>query len=183
MKMPALALAFGLAATALVSGCSGISVSTDFDPKVDFSAFKTYGWHAAPAGAAPNPLVDARIRRAVDDALPARGYRAAASPAEADFLVAHRTAVQQRIEVSPSSAAVGYRSGRWGAAVGTGADVRTYDEGTLVLDFVDAKSKELVWRGTASGTVHGDLTPEEREARIREAVTKLLEKFPPGRKP
>ncbi len=47
----------------------------------------------------------------------------------------------------------------------------------MILDFVDAESKELFWRGWATSAV-GDR--ENAEARIREVVETLLEEFPPS---
>jgi hypothetical protein len=46
----------------------------------------------------------------------------------------------------------------------------------LILDFVDSKSKELFWRGMATGVVAG-AGGDEKE--LNEAVNKMLEKFPP----
>jgi hypothetical protein len=47
-----------------------------------------------------------------------------------------------------------------------------------VLDFVDAKKKELVWRGTASGVIDPGKTAEQ----INEVITKMLENFPPPKR-
>ena len=157
------------------AGCSSISTSTDYDPKADFSRLRTYEWHPGqPSG--PDTLTASRIARAVEDGLRARGYtRAAGAPA--DFQVAYHVWVGQRVEEVPSSAySYGWRSGY-------GTEVRTYDEGTLVLDVIDPVAKTLLWRGTAKSAVDPDRTPEEREAKIREAVQKLLADFPPGGKP
>ena len=52
-------------------------------------------------------------------------------------------------------------------------------EGTLVLDFLDAKTKSLVWHATASGAVRPTASPEEQQQRINEVITQLLARFPP----
>lgn len=52
-----------------------------------------------------------------------------------------------------------------------------YDEGTLVLDFVDAKSKKLVWRGTATDVISQD--EKEVNKAIKRAVQKMISKYPP----
>jgi hypothetical protein len=59
-----------------------------------------------------------------------------------------------------------------------GVDTYEYEVGTLVLDFVDAKKRELVWRGTASGVIDPGKTAEQ----INEVVAKMLENFPPPKK-
>jgi hypothetical protein len=55
--------------------------------------------------------------------------------------------------------------------------------GTLIIDLVDAKAKQLVWRGTARDTIDQDATPEERDKNIKNALNKLFENFPPQQKP
>ena len=157
------------------AGCSSVSVSTDYDPQTDFSRLKTYDWMPGRPPLGSDTLTSSRIQRAVDDGLRARGYVKASRP---DFHVAYQVSVGQRVESIPSSDyAYGWRRSY---SMSGGTEVRTYDEGTLILDVVDPASKTLLWRGTARSVVEPGLMPEEREAKIREAVEKLLEEFPPG---
>jgi hypothetical protein len=54
-----------------------------------------------------------------------------------------------------------------------------YDAGTLLIDLVDARTNRLVWRGWAEGSVDGVIDNQEwMEARIDEAVTRILERLP-----
>jgi hypothetical protein len=55
----------------------------------------------------------------------------------------------------------------------------TYTMGTLVLDFFDNGSKELVWRGLAEGKIHEANTPQERQERANLAIEKIMDQFPP----
>jgi hypothetical protein len=57
-----------------------------------------------------------------------------------------------------------------------------YQEGTLVLDFIDAESKKLIWRGTAKAYLEKEQTPEELDKIVNEAVEKILMNFPPSPK-
>lgn len=157
----------------LAAGCSPISVSHDYDSREDFSRLKTWSWvkpDQAQGGASSeiSSLNQDRIRRAVHDELGFKGYSLVNS--NPDFLVQTYTSVGQRIEVEP-----GYQWGWYGN------EVQVYDEGTLVIDVFQAKEKRLVWRGTASEVVdpRSNLSPEERDARIQEAVQKVLADFPP----
>lgn len=52
-----------------------------------------------------------------------------------------------------------------------------YQEGTLILDFIDATTGNQVWRGAAIGGLE-NLTPEAAEARIEQAVQAIFKKFP-----
>ena len=50
--------------------------------------------------------------------------------------------------------------------------------GTLVVDIFDAKSKQLLWRGTAQDELKDK--PEQREKQIEKGTKKLFKDFPPG---
>jgi hypothetical protein len=162
-------------------GCSSISTTADFDPATDFSKYKTWAWmDEGPANPKIDQLTDGRIRTATEAELGRRGL-GRADKDKADFHVKYHAAVQQKIESRPTTVSVGYGF-RYGSVGMSSSNVYTYNEGTLVLDFVDPKAKDLVWRGTAAGTVDPSRTPEERTARIQEAVWKILDQYPPKRK-
>jgi hypothetical protein len=50
------------------------------------------------------------------------------------------------------------------------------------LDFQDARSRSLIWKGTASAAIKGSSSPEDQQARITRVVTEILAEFPPGHK-
>ena len=89
-----------LAAALLVSACAyGPTVRTDFDPAANFHAYRSYSWVDTAVPQGMNPLMFARVRASIDQALAARGYTHATP---GDF------AISFTIEVIRSSAA-----GRW----------------------------------------------------------------------
>jgi hypothetical protein len=55
----------------------------------------------------------------------------------------------------------------------------TYDEGTLVLDVVDAESGKLIWSGSVTDKASFSLSPEKEEAEISKAVSEIPKAFPP----
>jgi len=118
------------------------------------------------------------VREAVERTLGARGYRRVPT-GEGDFGVGYHAAIQGKIDVQTIDRYYGYGYGGWYGGYGTETYVRQYDEGTLILDIVDSRSQQLTWRGTAQAEVHADRTPEERTARIQEAVDRMLAQFPP----
>ena len=170
----------GLVVLLVGLGCSGITTSADYDPAADFSRMKSWAWFE---GGPPQPkldsLTDGRIRSSVEGELGARGLPKTEA-AKADFLVQYHAAVQRKVEARPTTVSVGY-GWRYGAIGMSSSEIHTYDEGTLVVDFIDPQKKELVWRGTARAAVDPSRTPEEKSARIREAVQRILEQFPPKR--
>jgi hypothetical protein len=60
--------------------------------------------------------------------------------------------ILERFIVKRKVAACGARLSRVGLRPRS-VDVNQYTEGTLIVDMVEAASKQLVWRGTATGTI------------------------------
>ena len=52
-------------------------------------------------------------------------------------------------------------------------------EGQIVLDFVDPKSKSLLWRATGAGSAKPAHSPEEQQERIDQIIGEMLAGFPP----
>jgi hypothetical protein len=169
---------FGLAL--LFFSCSSIKVMTDYDRQADFTKYKTYQWFdakdkAAKAGEMSNTLTAKRIHRAVETELGAKGYDQVSL--DPDFYVIFHTEVKDRVDVDE----YGYTYGPWARPVPgyrREIDVNYYQEGTLILDIIDADSKELAWRGWGTGVVD----PQSAEKKINEAAKKILANFPPLKK-
>ncbi|MBT7303103.1 MAG: DUF4136 domain-containing protein [Victivallales bacterium] len=53
-----------------------------------------------------------------------------------------------------------------------------YHQGALIVDFVDAKSRTLLWRGSIMAHVGMQVTDREKTRRIRDAARILLAHFP-----
>lgn len=54
----------------------------------------------------------------------------------------------------------------------------SYEKGTLVIDVVDKKYKQFVWRGAADTVVRGKGDKEKAEKNIRKAVEQILKQLP-----
>jgi hypothetical protein len=59
---------------------------------------------------------------------------------------------------------------------------RTYTEGTLIIDAIDAETNQLIWRGSISGAIDN---PENLHKKVMKAVEIIFRKFPikPGSAP
>jgi len=165
----------------LAAGCSSVSVSHDFDSQTDFSNLRTYRWLAAPESTSDNvqkelqtnSLIESRVKSAVNRQLAAKGIRETTQ--DPDFLIAFHTGVQDKTDIQ----SWGYGYGYWGMR-GGGVSTIHYQEGTLILDFIDPKSKNLIWRGVGKKVVSQRTTPEKSEKEINQAVEKILKKYPPS---
>ena len=165
---------FILCILVFTASCSTISVHYDYDTGADFTRLKTYDWLPIPITVRANELTVKRAIEAVNRQLKAKGLRM--TSVNPDFLIALHGGKQTKLDITDW----GYSYGRHGRFRGGPIiDVYEYEEGTLILDFVDAQSKELIWRGKAQGEIDSHPTPEKQRKRINEAVSKILENFPP----
>lgn len=167
------------AALVLAACASTPTVHTDSDPNANFSSFRTYTWLARPEGVPP--LAAQRIVENVDAQLRAKGWTEAA---DGDVSIVAHVATQQRQTLDtmysgPAFAGWGWRGGWAGAGMGMSTTtVRNFTEGTLIIDMFDSKTKQAIWRGTASGTVPS--SPDQATAQIQAGVAKMFAGFPPG---
>ena len=189
----------GLFLAILSCGCSTMQVGSDYNPEADFSGMQAYAWSPGPQGVTDDPRIDddileERIRGAIDAQLALQGFTKASGDAP-DFLVGFHAAVSSKLEVTAINQHYGYAPG-WGASgfhYGGGGgyrnyvwgweppstNVRSFDQGSLIIDVVDPDSDQLIWRGTAQAEVNFGDDQGKREKRIQDAVAKILKKFPP----
>ena len=170
-------------AIVVFSSCSSVTVRTDHDPGTNFARYRTYALGPPSRNAlALSPSIRAQIESSIDQGLAARGIRRSGRP---DFYVAYHVTTQEQISVQTFHdwGRWSYGGPRWnsytlwrGSPITTSYVHRT-TVGTLVVDFVDARTDRAFWRGVATGTVRG---AESNRRKIADAVRQMLERFPPS---
>ena len=162
-----------------VIGCSRIyDVQYDYDQGKDFHQLKSYGWLPTPEEADIDDLTVARIQKTVNAELQDRGYRLVAQGP--DFLIAEHVGAEEKVQINNWGYTYGPYHGYWGGYWGHGGvSEYRYEEGTLILDFIDAGTHNLIWRGAAKAEIDRVNTPEKKDALVAEAVKKILKNFPP----
>ncbi len=169
-----------LSLVGLMVGCATIyDVSYDYDKQVDFAGLQRFEWLPVPEAAGMDGLVVDQIVETVNATLQSKGLtRTSDNP---DFLIAQHLGKADKVQVTNWGYGYGPYGGYWGGFYGPGGGVSTYEyeEGTLILDFVDATSKKLIWRGSAKAEIENVDTPKKREKIVNEAVQEILKKFPP----
>jgi hypothetical protein len=58
--------------------------------------------------------------------------------------------------------------------------VTSYEEGTLIVDLIDYKTKQLVWRGVATKALETNPTPEQMDRNMAAVIDALFSKYPPN---
>lgn len=161
-----------------LTSCSSLRVTTDYDTKADFKKYKTFAFYKKGIDkASVSDLDKKRIMRAIEAELTAKGFTKSSNP---DMLVSIFTKSRERINVRDNNFGWGWGWGYnpwfWGRQ---NINVNQYTEGTLFIDFIDKEKNELVWQGVGSGAMKMK-NPEKKEEKIKEFVSEILAKYPPG---
>lgn len=176
----------------ICGGCSTLNVSADYNPAYDFTKLKTYAWldsDKAPGNDARvnNDLIKDRVQVAVERTLTTRGY-VKTSPELADFNVSWLGAIDKKLQMesidhfySPYGYGALIRDPYWGASAMKTVTTREFEVGTLIVDILDPAGHKLIWRGTGKDRIRGTGDPEKITRGINEAVTAIMESFPPAK--
>lgn len=162
---------------------SAQKVSVGADPRVDLTRFRTYAWSRETTST--NPITNEIVVSSVDIQLAAKGLKKVDTDPELTVVVLGST--ESDIHVSNPSWSPSWNSIATGVAVSSQSWLVT--KGTLVVDILDTKTKNSLWRGTATQTLDrgptGDRAKDAKtvEKPIKNAVKKMFKQFPhPSRK-
>ena len=151
-----------------------------YGKNVDFNQFKTYAFQKSGIDKVEiSDLDKKRILRAIDEQMTAKGFTKSENP---DLLVNIFTKEREQVDVNQFNAGWGYGWGYgWNPYLwGGNTSVSSYVEGTLFIDLIDAKKKELIWQGQGVGVLTQNM--DKKEELIKEFVTKILAQYPPDKK-
>ena len=132
--------------------CSGLQVKTEQDWETDFSRYRTYTWRQG--AAARNPAVESQIQAAVDHELKFKGLQKVETES-ADLYVSTHASVEDEALLDEQS-------------------YPALPVGTLVIDLVDARSDERVWRGEAAKVMNSQVS----ESTLRRVVRDIFRHYP-----
>ena len=173
-----------LALAVLTAGCatnpSNANITFDYDTAANFAALRSFHWLPPAGNAAGDELLVKRIKTTLDMQLLDKGR--VPDEADPDFLIGMQLSGKTTYGGSTGvGVSVGIPVGRAGrVSVGGGkSQAIEKKEGQLVVDFVDAKTKSLLWRATASGAVNPQATPDQQQQRINAVIAEMLSHFPP----
>jgi hypothetical protein len=160
-----------------LTACSTLRTTTDYDRTADFGRFRVFD--VEKVSTRGNDLLGRRIQSALESEFTGKGLQE--SDRDPDLLVVAHTRLDQETAIYTYNTGWGWGWGwhHWHGGPGWGySTVEQIPVGTLIVDLVDAKSKQLVWRSTASDVIDPKATPEEREKNVTRAVSKMFETYP-----
>ena len=165
-------LAGGLALAVASCGVS-IRSSGSFIGDASTDRYTTFAWNqeadlvAGDARLENNRFFENRLHEAIDWELSLRGIRE--SESSPDLLVHHHLTLADHEFVTEVIDESGY----------TETEVFTYEEGTVVVHLVDARTGEGFWLGWAQANVEPALSgPENMQSWVYDIVSKMFEDWP-----
>jgi hypothetical protein len=160
-----------------LGACATMNVNSFHSRDANLKEYRTYDWAADDRLETGDPRLDnnpfflARVQHDVDKALAAKGFEKVAD--RAAMLIHYHAGVEQRVDLSNADPKYSENCNGCGPFV--------YDEGSLVIDFVDAGTGKLLWRGWAEGSIDGVVDRQDHmEEVVDRAVARILEKLPSG---
>jgi len=157
--------------------CNSVRVAADYDRSVNFSSYKSFGFfNEGIKKVKISDLDKRRILNAIEEELILKGLKKSDNP---DILVNIITKERQEINVYTQNFGMWGLGWGWGPSFGWNqTNVSNSTSGTLFIDFIDNKRKELVWQGIGEGYLTNRI--DLKENRIKEFVTSILSNYPPG---
>jgi hypothetical protein len=163
---------------------TGAKIRSNADASTDFTQYRSFAF-VSPLGtdrANYESLVSRALKSAARRELEARGL--GYDEAAPDLLVNFSGRLDEKLRVSPSPSLsvgmgyYGYRHGIYGTwPLYRETDVDQYTQGTLNVDVVDARRRQMVWEGVAVGRVT-QRTRDNLEAEINSVIPEIFAKFP-----
>ena len=175
----------------IMSACSSIKVTTDYDKTVDFTQLKTfeyYGW-AAESDKIINQLEKDRIEAAFGDEFKKRGLEYVESGG--DMIVVLFVMTENKTQYNATTTGMGYGGyggyygygpgWGWGPGMGMSMSSTTVSEynytvGTLVIDIYHAEGEKLIWESIGTKTV--DDNPQTREKNLPKHIAAIMAPYP-----
>jgi hypothetical protein len=156
-------------------------VYVDFDQEADFASYASFDWAPTPETSLEEaaPQLHSEIVSGIEGQLVDAGLvKANLMP---DLLVTYHTRIAGLVRLDAASYGYQYGPGwtwdpAWGGAAGDYSQkVRTYPQGSLIIDIWDLAAERVVWRGTVTGLVPEN--PDAAAAEIQAALQAIVERW------
>lgn len=164
---------FSIGILALVlASCNAYNVRTDYAPSVVFEDLKTYSIRTEDLKL--NDIDRDRVVNEIQKQLQLKSFQESSTP----DLIINIKAKHKKINTIHYPSMGFY--GMWGWGFGMGMHPRwssEHNEGSLVIDVVDAKTSKLIWQGMGEGVMVD--SPKRKQKQIPRLVGEILKDFPP----
>lgn len=187
-RLSALLVAF---CAVIFAGCSTQpQVQTDHQADFDFSSLKTFAVAETKQDSKESILVSPFTLSHIHSALEAelgKRYQSTVTGAKPDFIVSYHVVIEEKIDPRSYNDLYGFgyygRGYRYPYAYpyfyGPNTGVRVYNQGSLIVDVVDAKTEKPIWRGVSEKRLSRSMAPQQQREVLTGAVAEVVAQFPP----
>lgn len=169
-------LVFLFAATLGLTSCSPFQVKSDYAETANFNNYKTYKLRIDDLNL--NDIDKDRVLNEVSKQLQLKGLKVADAPDLIVNLKANHKNVKDIVEGNRYGMYGGFGYGGFGFGINRTFS-RNYNQGSLMIDLIDAQSQKLVWQGVGSG-ISVD-SPRSKQTQIPEIVAEIMANYPPNK--
>jgi len=170
-----------LVTLALFAGCSPFEkVYSEEEPGVNLYKYRTYNWsenatnHPGDQGPAwLNASTQTKIRTAIESQMGHYGFEPCVD--KPDLTLHYHVVIKNEVLYVHNWACMRQNGGPFEQCNRVRAV--QYREGTLILDFLDTKTGNQVWRGVVVGGLE-NIQDANADARIQTAAKAIFKKFP-----
>lgn len=176
----------------LISSCTGVKITNNWDKEVDFKEFKTYSFY--PWDIHNDQIVNdydkQTILMAIKLEMDGRGYKQVDKGGElvvsTFVIVEDRTSYQAYTNHYAGYAGYG---GGWGYGMGMGyygygygayspytVYSTDYQQGTLLIDIFRLSDKRLIWQGIGTGEMTTDM--DKRDRKLPMTIGQIFRRYP-----
>jgi hypothetical protein len=164
-------------------------VATDYEASYNFAALKSFTVKSAKQDTKENILISpftlSHIHSLINGEL-AKRYQSVSESSTPDFYVTYHVVMEEKLEQSAYDNMYGF--GFWGRGYrpssmfyrpSLDSGVRIYNQGSLIIDMVDVKTQQPIWRGVSEKRLNKGLNPQKQREILTSAVLEVLAQFPP----
>jgi hypothetical protein len=164
---------------ALLAGCATMNAGSRIERGAEFTSYHTWEWAAAeerPTGDPRldnNPMFEVHLRSAIERQLAGKGYVRTPLAGPPDLRARYHANFSRTVDVS------GGTTGAGSCSRDCEPEAYAYEQGTLVVDLVDARTNKVVWSGWSRDNMEGVVDNQDRlDQEIDRAVAAMFERVP-----
>ena len=149
-----------------------------YDKNVDLGSFKTFDYRDSLASSVVDkaPPVHEMIKLLIIEKLQNGGMEWVEE--DPDVLVTYHTEADQAMKMNVTLYSYSYSAGWWWSPLwGSGMDVSSWSQGTLVVDIWNPKTEEIVWRGAVVGVIPENPSAGKAQKTIEKALSLMSKEF------
>jgi Domain of unknown function (DUF4136) len=158
-----------------------VKINTSQDQQAKFAQYRTYNWYApspaAPGGPADYTNLAAHLRKAVEEEIAKKGLQKTTDKPQ--VLLAYDVSLP-RAAGQGLAGQLGLRQDYGHANIANFQAVNAYPPGTILIDVIDASTRQLIWRGWAEEVLENYQADFKTVANY---VDDIIDKYPGGQPP